>query len=290
MFYCLLVVSTIVRAQPTADKTPILYGAIVKEDLAVSPFDKWFIANYETYQPETATINSLKKLNSNDISIQIFLGTWCGDSRREVPRFMKILNDISFPLRQVQMIGVGGIDSLYKQSPQHEEAGKGIFRVPVFIVYRNGVEINRINEYPAFTLEKDLYSILINKPKLANYLSFDRVRNWMADGTLNDKNISPRSLASQLKPLISGENELNNLGYVLLKQGRKEEALKIFQANASLFPESANVISSLGEAYYETGDSKNAIQSLERSLELNKDPQVVKQILKILYEAKGVKE
>jgi hypothetical protein len=30
--------------------------------------------------------------------------------------------------------------------------------------------------------------------------------------------------------LTDGENELNSLGYLLLKQGKKEEALKIFQS------------------------------------------------------------
>ena len=41
---------------------------------------------------------------------------------------------------------------------------KGIFRVPTVIVYRNGIEVNRINEFPALSLEHDLYAILNGQP------------------------------------------------------------------------------------------------------------------------------
>ncbi|MEI9909327.1 MAG: hypothetical protein WDO71_06500 [Bacteroidota bacterium] len=287
---CFLTLSVVSIAQLSAGKQEILYGVITKESLVAAPFDKWFITNYDTYEPNAEVVNSLKKLDTKDISIQIFLGTWCGDSKREVPRFMRVLNELSFPLQKVQIVALGSGDSLYKQSPQHEEDGKGIFRVPVFIFYKKGVEINRINEYPAFSLEKDMLTILSNKPYIPNYTSFGIIKNWLSDGILKDENIAARSLAWQLKPLVGGENEVNSLGYLWLKNGNKEEALKIFQINASLYPESANVISSLGEGYYDTGETITAIQYLEKALELNKDPQLVKGILKILYKAKGIKE
>jgi hypothetical protein len=288
-FICLSALSFVAAAQPRLDSSAILYGVIKKDDMTVAPYDKWFFPNYDTYQPDSKVAAAIKNLDMKGIRVQIFFGSWCGDSKREVPRFMKLLNDVSFPVQNVQLIGVGGSDSLYKQSPQQEEAGKGVFRVPVFIVYRNGVEVNRINEYPAYSLEKDLYAILTGKSYTPNYRSFETIKNWLANGALTDKNISSRSLAWQLKMLVGSENELNSLGYLLLKQGKKEEALKIFQVNANLYPESANIISSLGEGYYKTGDSKNAVQSLERALELNKDPQLVRFILKLLYEAQGLK-
>jgi tetratricopeptide (TPR) repeat protein len=108
----------------------------------------------------------------------------------------------------------------------------------------------------------------------------------MKDGTLSDRNMNVRGLAMQLRPLVSNERELNSLGYLLLNQGNKEDALKIMQFNAQLYPESANALSSLGEAYLKNSDPKSALPLLERSLELNKDPQLVKEILKVLYQAK----
>jgi tetratricopeptide (TPR) repeat protein len=173
-----------------------------------------------------------------------------------------------------------------KQSPQHEESGLGIFRVPAFIIYRNGIEINRINEFPVFSLEKDMLSILNNQPYIPNYHSFNLVHQWIKDGSLTDENISIAGLAEQVRTLVSNERELNSLGYLLLKQDKKKEGLKIFQVNYNLFPESSIIASSLGEGYYENGDYKRAITLLERSLELNKDPKVIKEILAILYKAK----
>jgi tetratricopeptide (TPR) repeat protein len=266
----------------------ILYGAIQKAQLMEAPYAEWYSTTYDSYRPDSSLLLSLRKLNTKDVTIAIFMGTWCGDSKREVPRFMRLMHDLSFPEKNISIIGLGGGDSLYKQAPGHEEAGKGIYRVPVFIVYKNGIEINRINEFPVYSLEKDMYSILSNQSYSPNYKSFGLVRNWIADGALLNKNNNTRGLAMQLRTLVSNERELNSLGYLLIGQGQKEEALRIFQMNAALYPESPNILSSLGEGYLKTGDKKNAVLNLERALELNKDPQLFRPILKLLYEAKGV--
>lgn len=276
-------------AQSSGTKPEILYGVIQKRDLIKSPFDAWFKQGYDNYLPDPQVNDKLKKLLTKDIIISIFLGTWCGDSKREIPRIVKLLDGLNFPAENLQLIALGGSDSLIKQSPQHEEEGKGIFRVPTIIVYKNDVEINRITEFPAASLENDLYAILSRQTYSPNYKTFSFIRSWLESGALLNKNISARSLASQLRWLTEGEYELNSLAYLLAKQGKKEEALKIFQVNYILYPESANVVSSLGEGYYKTGDAKNAVLYLEKSLELNKDPQMVKEVLKILYEAKGFK-
>lgn len=284
----LFIIAKCGEAQLLNAKPEILYGIIQKQDLMRPPFDAWFNQGYDNYQPDLLTSNKLKDLITKDISIQVFLGTWCGDSKREVPRFLKILDGLVFPAKKLQLIALGGSDSLVKQSPQHEEEGRGIFRVPVIIVYRNGIEVNRINEFPALSLESDLYAILSNQLYSPNYKSFSFIRSWLGDGTLINKNISARGLAAQLRSQTESEHELNSLAYLLLKQEKKEEALKIFQVNYVLYPESSNTTSSLGEGYYKTGDTKNAVVYLEKALELNKDPKMVKEILAVLYEAKGL--
>jgi tetratricopeptide (TPR) repeat protein len=273
-------------AQQAADR--IMYGKITRDSLLQSPYNKWFTKGYNEYNINTPTTNTLLQQSTKGISIEIFFGTWCGDSKREVPRFLKILDDIKFNMVNTKLICVGGSDSLYKQSPQGEEKGKGIFRVPVIIVYKNGVEINRINEYPAMSLEKDFLAILNGNAYPPNYKSFTVINKWLNDGTLSDTNIVPRSLAQQLKPLVLNENELNSLGYLLLKQNLKKESLVIFRINANLFPESGNVLSSLGEGYLKNGNIEKAITALENSLLLSKDLSSIKEILALLYEAKGL--
>ncbi|MEO7923690.1 MAG: hypothetical protein ABIR30_08420 [Chitinophagaceae bacterium] len=286
--FCLIILlfSSPAIAQTAAEKPKILYGSISKDSLTATPFNKWFNIGYDNYHPEETILSSLKKQGFENIRISIFFGTWCGDSKREVPRFLKLLSEVSFTVKNVQLIAVGNGDSLVKQSPQHEEAGLGIFRVPVFIIYKNGKEINRINEFPVLSLEKDLQNILGGEAYIPNYHSFGLIRGWLEDGSLSDENTSPAGLAEQLRSLVGGEHELNSLGYLLLKQDRKKEALRIFQVNYHLYPKSANILSSLGEGYYENGDNKKAVSFLERALELNKEPQDVKGILEVLYKAK----
>lgn len=285
---CAIVSTVVITAQTNTSKPEILYGAVQKTDLQKPPYNKWFDSIYAAYDPSPVVISKISKQQLKDIRIEIFFGTWCGDSRREVPKFLKIMDQLAVPASKISLVATGS-DSLYKQSPQHEEAGKGIFRVPVFIIYKNGVEINRINEFPVSSLENDLAAILAEQSYSPNYRSFALVKNWLQEGSLLDKNISLRGLALQLKYLVAGERELNSLGYVLLEQGKKAEALKIFQVNAILYPESANVLSSLGEGYYENADQQNAVVTLEKALELNKEPALVKEILNVLYKAKLAK-
>jgi len=285
----LLAMSLMINAQQPTAKQEILYGKIKKQDLQKSPFSEWFDPGYNNYQPDALLSSKIKKLISNEFTLQVFLGTWCGDSRREIPRLLRLLDDIGFSQSHLEIIALGSGDSLLKQSPRHEEAGKGIFRVPTIIVYKNNIEINRINEFPAMSLEVDLYAILSHEPYTPNYKSYSAIKKWMDNGTLLNKNISARSLAGQLKTLTEGENELNSLAHLLLNQGKNEEALKIFQVNYYLYPESSKVLASLGEGYFRTGDQKNAVSNLEKALETNKDPKMTKEILAILYAAKDLK-
>lgn len=282
----LLCAGSIAAAQPAAEKNRILTGACNKDSLLAEPFNKWYTSGFESYQPHAATIRALKGISTADLQVEVFFGTWCGDSKREVPRFLKLLEQISFPDKKLRLIALGGSDSLVKQSPGHEEAGKGIFRVPTFIISKNGIELGRINEYPVYSLEKDLLALLSQQQFQPNYQSFSLVKKWLADSTLLDENTSTNGLAGQVRLAVKNEHELNSLGYLLLNQGKKKEAVRIFQVNAVLYPESSNVASSLGEGYYETGEYKKAIAALERSIQLAKSGTDHKEVLTILYKAK----
>jgi tetratricopeptide (TPR) repeat protein len=65
------------------------------------------------------------------------------------------------------------------------------------------------------------------------------------------------------------EGELNTLGYQLLRDGKKREAIEIFKLNVEAFPKGWNTYDSLGEAYMVNGDKENAIANYKKSLELN---------------------
>ncbi len=100
--------------------------------------------------------------------ILAFLGTWCGDSKREVPRFLKILETANFPDDQLKIVALDKRKGKYKQSPTGEEWGLQILRVPTFILYKNGREVNRIIESPNTTLEEDVKKIIKTDGYVAN--------------------------------------------------------------------------------------------------------------------------
>lgn len=64
------------------------------------------------------------------------------------------------------------------------------------------------------------------------------------------------------------ESELNSLGYSLLQQDKKREAVAIFKLNTEVYPHSANAFDSLAEAYLAVGEAQAARECYEKVLEL----------------------
>ena len=78
------------------------------------------------------------------------------------------------------------------------------------------------------------------------------------------------------------EGEFNELGYRLMQTGNLNGAIKIFNINAELYPASANVYDSLGEAHMANGNKKLAIENYEKSLQLNPENKNAIEMLKQL--------
>ena len=153
----------------------ILVGKFNKAGLTQTTNHPWFQKNYDDYTLDTNTISKFSKKLST-YHIKLFMGTWCGDSRREVPRFLKILEHAKFPMEKLQMVAVDVRKDHYKKSPTGEEWGLQILRVPTIIFYQNGIEVNRIIETPNKTLEKDILAIIQGNsyvPNKATSLHFD---------------------------------------------------------------------------------------------------------------------
>jgi pimeloyl-ACP methyl ester carboxylesterase len=79
------------------------------------------------------------------------------------------------------------------------------------------------------------------------------------------------------------ESVLNWLGlHFLYWWGREDEAVGVFELNASLYPASWSAHDSLGEAYADRGRKDEAIRSYKRSLELNPENKNAKAALERL--------
>lgn len=65
------------------------------------------------------------------------------------------------------------------------------------------------------------------------------------------------------------ENQMNGLGYDLLKKSDVEGAIKIFQLTLEAYPRSANLHDSLGEAFAKHGDKEKAIEQYRTALAID---------------------
>jgi hypothetical protein len=141
---------------------PMLIGRIDRSGLTNAPFSAWFDAEFNQYEVNTVALRPVLG-KTDDITIEVFMGTWCEDSQREVPRFFKIIDYLKGKEDQLQLFALDNHPDRYKTSPQGEEKGKAIHLVPTFIFYRAGLELGRISESPTASLEEDMANI-INKP------------------------------------------------------------------------------------------------------------------------------
>lgn len=248
---------------------PKLLGQTTISKLSEAPFGEWFNAAHEKYEPNAATIEQLKQIPKKKLSVQIFMGTWCRDTQRELPRFIKTLETAGFKSNQIEIIAVDNAPETYKQSPEHQEIGKGIYRVATFIILKEGKELNRIVEFPVISLEKDLLQILKNEAYSPNYAAFSQVDQWYKEGILTDPNVSFRGLANALKGISKAEGELNAMGYIFLGRNLIKEAISILSINVYLYPESSNCYDSLAEAYLKNNQKETAIRYYEVALKLN---------------------
>jgi thiol-disulfide isomerase/thioredoxin len=139
-----------------SDQTTWILGYFNLSQLTRDPHASWYIKGFDEYFPVTDAINKLLEISKDSVSIKIVLGTWCPDSRREVPRFMRVLDIWQFPVDKVTFIGVDDA----KRSPVGEYVSLNIQLVPTFIIYKNNVETGRIIENPTTSLEQDMVNIL----------------------------------------------------------------------------------------------------------------------------------
>jgi thiol-disulfide isomerase/thioredoxin len=139
-----------------SDQSTWLLGYFDLNRLTREPHASWYLKGYDDYQLNTDAINKLLEINKDGLTIKIVMGTWCPDSRREVPRFIRILDVWKFPVSMVTYIGVDN----GKLSPVGEYDKLDIQRVPTFIIYKNNNEAGRIIENPKTSLEQDMVNIL----------------------------------------------------------------------------------------------------------------------------------
>ena len=139
-----------------SDPSTWILGYFNPDRLKQMPYSAWFTTGYDEYSVNSGALNKLLDISKDNVKIKVIMGTWCSDSRREVPGFMRILDIWKFPILQLSFIGVDNA----KNSPVEEYQSLNIQKVPTFIIYKNNIEAGRIIENPVTSLEQDIVNIL----------------------------------------------------------------------------------------------------------------------------------
>jgi len=153
-----LVFSQTINQRIIDEKTgkEMLIGSCNRQAFLLSPFNEWYDVEYKAYHPNQDVLNQLSSLINEDFHIIIFFGSWCGDSKEQVPRFLAITDKLGIEPDMIELIAV----DRKKQAPDINVSDYQIEKVPTFIFYKNGKESGRIIETPQTTLENDMLNLL----------------------------------------------------------------------------------------------------------------------------------
>lgn len=225
----------------------LLLGKSTRDRLQQAPFDNWFNSTYNSYLLDSAVANQVKSSLGNKRFV-IFMGTWCIDSRREVPRLYKLLDYCGVPPSRIELINVDYRDSVYKQSPSHEERGLQIHRVPDLLVYEKNAELGRIVESPVESWEKDLLKILQGEAYIPKYRGVPYLTTQLQSTPVKEMGNRMQELVNTLRPLVQNRYELQSFGLIQMALKNLEKAILVYRINSLLFPNEQEVWNSLTDA------------------------------------------
>lgn len=112
-----------------------------------------FFNNYQSHEVTKAE-KTLVESWPSDIVFNVYFGTWCHDSEREVPKLLKLL-----AYNKKFTVNLIGLD--YKKTePNGSAKANKVQFTPTIIVTRADEELGRIVEQPAVSLVSDITEII----------------------------------------------------------------------------------------------------------------------------------
>jgi cyclophilin family peptidyl-prolyl cis-trans isomerase/HEAT repeat protein len=111
------------------------------------------------YQPDTSVVEMIAAAIRPEDRVEVYMGTWCDDSQREVPRYLKIADILKEKFSKELPASFITVDRS-KTKPEELLAGKNVEKVATFVYYRGDQELGRIVEKPTGLFEDDLLVIV----------------------------------------------------------------------------------------------------------------------------------
>lgn len=118
----------------------------------------WTVNENNQYIPSDSIIKLLKPIIAEQkIGFIIFAGSWCGDTKSELPKIASVLKALGVELKIVPIYGV----DRDKYEPSFTSKRMMIKKVPTLIMTYENEELSRIEEFPqkGSTWEQDILNI-----------------------------------------------------------------------------------------------------------------------------------
>ncbi len=134
------------------------------------------------------------------------------------------------------------------------------------------------------SMARAIRGILYDKPyDLPKRSVAETVFSWIEEKGISIALVQYRELQGRRDTTYAlYEDQMNQVGYRLLRSGKALEAIEAFKLNVEAFPKSSNVYESLGVAYQVHGDNELAILSYRKCLALDSTKAYAAEALKKL--------
>ena len=110
------------------------------------------------YVPDASVLEMMTTYVKPADRIEVYMGTWCDDSQREVPKLLRIAHDLASAHDLTIPMKIVAVDR-GKEKPERALKGKDLQRVSTVIYYRGKRELGRIVEKPVSLMEDDLLAL-----------------------------------------------------------------------------------------------------------------------------------
>ncbi|MBI9040253.1 serine hydrolase domain-containing protein [Lutibacter sp.] len=141
----------------------------------------------------------------------------------------------------------------------------------VVVIYLTNAFLGNDSEYVAREISKMIFDTNYNATPISKNI-YELIHEFMRTNDPTNADELPSFLKKELKGEFNDPSILNRIGYSKLEKEKETGwALEIFKLNIKLFPKDGNLWDSLGEAYLNYNQEKEAIKSYTRAVELGSE-------------------
>ena len=135
----------------------ILKGILSIDVLKNDTSFHWMTSDISWYKPKQEVIASLTPVKDS-VHIMALIGTWCEDTHYIFPQLVKMLNQCGYNMNNLSIIGI----DREKTSLGSFTQALGVTKAPTIIVFKNGKELGRVEEYGKYgIIDQELAEIFV---------------------------------------------------------------------------------------------------------------------------------